>query len=353
MVHLQYLLELLKIFNGQQSILMRKYIFILGLVSLSACDILTSTQQAPEQPQREVVDREKIKLKKDNQRLNDSIFLYREQLAYLKRSTLNKPQAITVDTNQAAILMKDSLMKSFVKQIFTASPTPHYPLRINLFENSFDALIVKIKKSKIKFFWNNPKSQIPYRSFANVKSTLKTKENKELIFATNGGMFTPTMEPKGLYVEDEKVIRPLDTISGRVGNFNFYLQPNGVFYLTAENNAHIITTQEYRYFPPVDVKYATQSGPMLVIDNQIHPAFRKGSRNKYIRSGVGLIDSDHLVFIISNRPVNFFDFASLFRDFFGCQNALYLDGAISDMYLPELKREYLNGNFGPIIGIIE
>jgi uncharacterized protein YigE (DUF2233 family) len=91
---------------------------------------------------------------------------------------------------------------------------------------------------------------------------------------------------------------------------------------------------------------------MLVIDGEIHPAFREGSTNLHIRNGVGILPSSEVVFAISQKTVNFYDFASLFRDHFGCKNALYLDGFVSKMYLPELERQDTTGNFGVIIGVV-
>ena len=86
---------------------------------------------------------------------------------------------------------------------------------------------------------------------------------------------------------------------------------------------------------------------MLVIDGQIHPKFKAGFENLNIRSGVGVLGPNKVVFVISNSMVNFYDFAGLFRDHFKCANALYLDGAISEMYLPELGRLQDGGHFRP------
>jgi uncharacterized protein YigE (DUF2233 family) len=36
---------------------------------------------------------------------------------------------------------------------------------------------------------------------------------------------------------------------------------------------------------------------------------------------------------VSESPVNFHTFASLFRDQLGCRDALYLDGTISQFYI--------------------
>jgi len=91
---------------------------------------------------------------------------------------------------------------------------------------------------------------------------------------------------------------------------------------------------------------------MLVISDNIHPKFVFGSKNKYVRNGVGINKKGETVFVISNKPTNFYDFAILFRDELQCSNALYLDGAISKMYNEQTKRKE-DGNFGVMIGIVK
>jgi len=86
--------------------------------------------------------------------------------------------------------------------------------------------------------------------------------------------------------------------------------------------------------------------------NQVHPALNEGSKNLHIRNGVGVDNNGHVVFVISNQKTNFFDFASLFRDELGCQNALYLDGAISKMFNMETNRKE-DGKFGVMVGVIK
>jgi uncharacterized protein YigE (DUF2233 family) len=90
---------------------------------------------------------------------------------------------------------------------------------------------------------------------------------------------------------------------------------------------------------------------MLVINGNLHPKFNKGSSNTNIRSGVGITATGQVIFAISDKPVNFYDFATLFRDGLHCANALYLDGAISQMYLPNSRRMDLGGDFGPIVSV--
>ncbi|MBI9098669.1 MAG: phosphodiester glycosidase family protein, partial [Spirochaetaceae bacterium] len=97
---------------------------------------------------------------------------------------------------------------------------------------------------------------------------------------------------------------------------------------------------------------ATQSGPLLVYSGVINRNFSRGSDNRFVRNGVGIFrenDTDLVIFAISNRPVNFYDFAHFFRDFLHCSDALYLDGHISAMFLPSLQRNRRRGSFGTII----
>ncbi|MCB0641349.1 MAG: phosphodiester glycosidase family protein, partial [Phaeodactylibacter sp.] len=217
------------------------------------------------------------------------------------------------------------------------------------FDNTFDVLILNLKSAGNLDLFLKARTGKNYYDFKTLRE-LMHKEGQRLVFATNAGMFSPSYQPQGLYVEDGRLIKPLDTIQEGYGNF--YLQPNGVFCMDSNGTAHVAPTATFAQALDT-VQFATQSGPMLVIDSAIHPAFTEGSHNKYIRSGVGVLNPHTLVFAISNQPVNFFDFGSLFKDYFGCRNALYLDGAISKMYLPEIGRFELDGQFGPMIGLVE
>ena len=198
------------------------------------------------------------------------------------------------------------------------------------------------KKQSLKFYWKNRKDSI-IQTFDNLKTEVES--NKEaLVFAMNGGMYKKDFSPQGLYVEKGKILSKLDTIDKGFGNF--YLQPNGVFLIT-ENGMPIITkTQDFKIYNAID--YATQSGPMLVIDGALHPKFNKGSSNLNIRNGVGVLPNGDLLFAMSKEKINFYDFASFFKDK-GCENALYLDGFVSKTYLPSKQWEQLEGEFGVII----
>jgi uncharacterized protein YigE (DUF2233 family) len=130
---------------------------------------------------------------------------------------------------------------------------------------------------------------------------------------------------------------------------NFYLKPNGVFYLTTKKTAKICTTENFRNNK--NIEYATQSGPMLIIDGQIHPDFKKGSANLNIRNGVGILPDGNIVFVLSKKEINFYDFASYFKSL-GCKNALYLDGFVSRAYAPSQNWIQTDGNFGALFAVI-
>ncbi|OQY00018.1 MAG: hypothetical protein B6I24_00990 [Bacteroidetes bacterium 4572_128] len=215
-----------------------------------------------------------------------------------------------------------------------------------LFRNqNFETYKCDVKKVDLKFYYKDTTDR-KIKSIDTLKH-LVSINNKVLIFATNAGMYNPNNEPQGLYVENKKIIKPLDLNEGKG---NFYMKPNGVFYITENNTAGITESSDYLQQNSKNIKYATQSGPLLLINGDMHPKFNEGSKNKHIRSGVGLVNAHQVVFIISNEKVNFFDFALLFKKF-GCKNALYLDGGISKMYLPDLNRFEKGGNFGVIIGV--
>jgi uncharacterized protein YigE (DUF2233 family) len=198
---------------------------------------------------------------------------------------------------------------------------------------------------QIHFYYRNEKNENYYK-IQSLKEWLKAKK-QNLIFATNGGMFTPQFTPVGLYIEDFKLIKGINNVKS---GGNFGLKPNGIFYLTSKNEAIICKTEDFKN--DGKVKYATQSGPMLIIDNKIHPAFNKNSSNLKIRSGVGVLQDGSVLFVISRELVSFYEFAIYFKQK-GCRNALYLDGAISEMYYPKKGLNQTFGSFGVIIGVIE
>lgn len=195
-------------------------------------------------------------------------------------------------------------------------------------------------------FYRKDEKDATLKSFRRLNEYLK-RQDRKLLFAMNGGMHHGNLAPVGLYIENQETITPLDTTSAKG---NFYLKPNGVFYLTVDNEAHICKTEDF--VNDGQVKYATQSGPMLLINGEYHPKFDPKSDNLRVRNGVGILPNNKVLFAMSTARVSFYEFAKFFRDK-GCENALYLDGEISRMYLPSKGMELLHGGFGVIIAVSE
>lgn len=206
---------------------------------------------------------------------------------------------------------------------------------------AFDAAV-----DDIRLFHSDDAGE-PWRHFSFLKDALEA-QGETLLFAMNAGMYHEDRSPVGLYVENGEANSSLNTNDGPG---NFHLKPNGVFYLTADGagvlDSDVFAIKEF------DLDYATQSGPMLVIDGAIHPKFLEDSDSKKRRNGVGVMDDGRTVyFAISDAPVTFHEFARLFRDELKTPNALFLDGSISRLYAPELDRNEPGAAMGPIVGVV-
>ncbi len=201
-----------------------------------------------------------------------------------------------------------------------------------------------LRQDKLALYNLDPAGK-PYGTFSALNSALQ-EHGKQLVFAMNAGMFDQNLKPIGLYVEQGQQQK---RINRRNGGGNFHLKPNGVFYI-AGDRAGVMETEAFLKAAP-QVDYATQSGPMLVIDGQIHPKFSVDGTSAKLRNGVGSVDEHHVVFAISDEPVTFYDFASLFRDELHSRNALFFDGSVSSLYAPILGRDDGYVPLGPMVGL--
>jgi uncharacterized protein YigE (DUF2233 family) len=210
-------------------------------------------------------------------------------------------------------------------------------------EEKIVSYTVDLKYQHLEMYWKNDNGEI-LRSIQQLKKHVEGK-GEQLVFAMNGGIFMANWHPLGLFIQNGTVKKKLNTAKGAG---NFYVMPNGVFYTTRNNIPFICKTSNFVW--DKSIAFATQSGPMLVIEGKINTEFAKGSTKINIRNGVGILPDNKIIFAISRTEVNMYDFADFFKAK-GCKNALYLDGYVSKMYLPEKNLSDTGGDFGVMIGL--
>lgn len=213
--------------------------------------------------------------------------------------------------------------------------------------NRYALCSVDLKTEELRLFLKDQEGEV-HGHFSSVNAEL-AKEGKTLEFAMNAGMYHEDRAPVGLYLEDGKQEQRLITSDGP-GNFG--LLPNGVFCLGG-NRADVIESRAFKKTPR-DCTYASQSGPMLVIDGDLHPRFLVDSTSRYIRNGVGTSkDGSKAIFVISRNAVTFHEFGTYFRDVLKTPNALFFDGNISRLYAPEIGFSGVGWQrLGPIVGAV-
>lgn len=230
----------------------------------------------------------------------------------------------------------------FLTSCGSAAPKPQWPAspcRVELFEAT-RFTVCDPGQGKLRLIAAG-RSETPLRSFAEVMSKIPANE---VAFAMNAGMYGEAGRPIGLAIVDG---RQVHAINIRDGGGNFHLKPNGVFLTHRDGSAAITTSGEFT--PSPKIAFATQSGPMLVIDGQIHPKFDADGGSRFIRNGVGIGPNGRPLFVISNEVVSFGKLARFFRERLNARNALYFDGSVSSLWDPASGRQDAGVPLGPII----
>lgn len=211
-------------------------------------------------------------------------------------------------------------------------------------EVELDVIKVNLRRAKLRMLWQR-KEGAPFETPRAAFEWLKTRGDRPLA-VMNAGIYGKDDQPLGLHIEEGKVLHALNQLSG---SGNFYLLPNGVFYV-GRDGAFIQETSAYATMAGrVKVRQATQSGPLLLLSGKIHPRFLPDSQSALIRNGVGVKNPWEVYLVISRSGINFYRFARFFRDRLGCQDALYLDGNISRLHAPKWGRSaagILGGELG-------
>ena len=242
--------------------------------------------------------------------------------------------------------MTGTMRKLLLALAFLATPAVSAPCQETRFDGARFTMCEVPFGADLRLFHSDAAGTL-YGGFGSINAALAA-EGKTLGFAMNAGMYHPGREPVGLFVENGQERAPIVTAGSQD---NFGMRPNGVFCISDSGFA-VIESRAFAANPPA-CRFATQSGPMLVIDGALHPRFIPGSDSTYIRNGVGVsADGQRAVFVISENRVNFDQFGRLFRDALKLPNALYFDGKISRLYAPALNRDDLGFPMGPIVGLV-
>lgn len=208
--------------------------------------------------------------------------------------------------------------------------------------------VIRTPAASVRIVWKDDKG-VALRTFPAAARYLTGKGAKPHTLM-NGGIFEPGGIPSGLLIQDGKELNP---VNRNRGEGNFFLQPNGIF-LIGSNGAAVIRTDEYP-LGGVVIRQAVQSGPLLLRRDRIHPAFNANSNSRLHRNGVGVAKNGEVVFAMTDldspKFPNLHEFAVLFRTL-GCEDALFLDGDLSQMRSGEdMKKE--SNQFGSIIAVME
>jgi uncharacterized protein YigE (DUF2233 family) len=229
----------------------------------------------------------------------------------------------------------------------TAAAAPTGPCETQTFEGSrFTVCRYDRGADTLRLALNGPRG--PLGGFQTLARYLG-RDQSRVLFAMNAGMYDKTQAPVGLLVMDGHAIHAADT---GPGDGNFYLDPNGVFFVDASGGAHIAETNAFVTDEP-QARWASQSGPLLVEHGALHPKIAPDGVSKNIRNGVGLAGPDQAFFVISDTPVSLGRFARFFRDALNCPDALYFDGHISALWAPSLGRQDTAAGLGPLVVVLK
>jgi uncharacterized protein YigE (DUF2233 family) len=228
-------------------------------------------------------------------------------------------------------------MRFIVLAIFFIGTTPLFSQivekqKLAYNTGSYDVLIIRVDSTDV----HQRLTILANTSLKSEKAIFDSIAGTGLFFAINAGIVDSACNLLGLQILNSNTVQQVNRASGKG---NFYLEPNGVF---GTNGSAFQIKPTADFTGSEGYLFAIQSGPLLLNANVINNQFSSTSKNRNIRSGVGLrVDSSghYLIFSVSNVPVNFFEFAELFQQKLKCSDALSLEsGSFVSAHFPSMKR---------------
>ena len=182
---------------------------------------------------------------------------------------------------------------------------------------------VNPQRERITMYWKNANGE----AFGSLRALLADIDRDGRVqMAMNGGIYAKNYAPLGLYIDKGVQEVPLNRASG---GGNFFIRPGGVFYLQGQK-AGIVSIDKFK--PSSTIAYAVQSGPMLIENGTINWRLKPSASSRKLRNGVGITRQGQVIFMLSDRETNFYDFACYAQSKLNVRQMLYLDGTISKMY---------------------
>lgn len=206
--------------------------------------------------------------------------------------------------------------------------------------------VIKITQMRHLRLVLNDQQQKPLMTFLALEQQLQPCE--QLQFAMNAGMFHADFRPVGLYIENHQKIYDINTAQKGFGNF--LIQPNGVLAWN-KTQSKIMTTAQFQV-SQFKARYATQSGPMLIVDGQINSNFLPHSDSQKMRNAVGMRNNT-LYYVMTRQGINFYQFAYFLKHHLKLDQALYLDGgSVPSLYVSEPQMRVERRFMGPMFAYV-
>jgi Predicted periplasmic protein len=172
---------------------------------------------------------------------------------------------------------------------------------------TYRVVTLNLKRDPLSLHWRDPASGVPYGDIETLQQWGEAR-GLRLLFAANAGIYDRQDKPLGLHVEDGKTLVPLNMAHGNPASGNFSLLPNGVFAIYPDGHCPRSRTSTEFKADAKPVRWATQSGPMLVIERPDQSHFSDDSGSLKWRSGVCAKSPTEVLFAVSETPVNFHEF---------------------------------------------
>ncbi len=142
--------------------------------------------------------------------------------------------------------------------------------------------------------------------------------------AMNGGIYDKAYAPLGLYIEDGKRLTPVNRSAG--GGTSLSARRR---ILVENGRAKIVPLPAYK--PSPAIRYAVQSGPMLIENGAINWRLKPSASSRKLRNGLVSISRAGWCYAQRSRD-QLYDFACYAQSKLGVRQMLYLDGTLSKMY---------------------